>query len=233
MKNIITLFLLFILGSLNAQHTVKGVVKDSETKKPIAGAIVTITGSTKYAITKSNGAFSIPTLTRGDTIFVNSPGYFMEAMQVANVKKWDVGLTKNAKKEDTNVNVGYGSLEKKTLTSSVLEVDEKGFNKGGVTNIYEYLRGKVPGLSVDMSASVANSKPRVMLRGISSLNAELNEPLIVIDGVPGASLDSVDPIEVTKISVLKDASAQAIYGTRATGGVLLISTKKSKNSKSN
>lgn len=99
-----------------------------------------------------------------------------------------------------------------------------------VTNIYEFIRGKVPGLNIQGDVNSPNSKPRIMLRGISSLNQDAAEPLVVIDGIPGASLNTVDPNEVAKISVLKDASAQAIYGTRAMGGVILITTKKAKKS---
>jgi iron complex outermembrane receptor protein len=222
------------LYKINGQQMIKGVVKDTETKKAMEGAIVTISSSSKYSMTRANGNFSIQSLSGDDTLFINKDGYYQEAVIVRNAKKFDVGLTKKGNKEsDKGVNIGYGDADRRSLTSSVVEVGEKDFNKGAVSNIYEYLRGKVAGLSVDVNVNSPNGKPRVMLRGISSINVAYAEPLIVIDGVPGASLDTVDPLEVQKVSVLKDASAQAIYGSRATGGVLLITTKKSKNSKTN
>jgi TonB-dependent starch-binding outer membrane protein SusC len=231
MKYPAILFACFLSLSVFGQREIKGIIKDTETKKPLKGAIVTVTNGSAYAMTRDNGRFTLKIQDNNDTILISKNDYYPEAVVVKNAQKFDVGLTKLAPpKEDGNVNIGYGEGDKKSLTSSVVELSEKDFNKGAVNNIYEFIRGKVPGLNIQGDINSPNSKPRIMFRGISSLNQDAAEPLIVIDGIPGASLDTVDPNEVAKISVLKDASAQAIYGSRAMGGVILITTKKAKKS---
>src|SRR5690606_27855337 len=113
------------------------------------------------------------------------------------------------------------------ITSSVVELDEAEFNKGNINDPTQLLQGKVPGLSVYNRGGDPNSRSQIRLRGISTVGAN-TEPLVVIDGVIGASLDNVDPNDIESINVLKDGSAAAIYGSRGSSGVILVTTKQGK-----
>ncbi len=120
---------------------------------------------------------------------------------------------------------GYGTQEKKEITSSVVSLSEKEFNKGNINDPSQLLQGKVPGLSVYNRGGDPNTNATIRLRGISTVGAN-TEPLVVIDGVLGASLSNVDPNDIESINVLKDGSAAAIYGSRGSSGVILVTTKR-------
>ena len=120
--------------------------------------------------------------------------------------------------------VGYGSQEKKEITSSVVALDAEDFNQGNVNDPTQLLQGKVPGLSIYNKGGNPNGGATIRLRGISTVGANV-QPLVVIDGVIGASLDNVDPNDIATVNVLKDGSAAAIYGSRGSAGVILVTTK--------
>ncbi|PZP51746.1 MAG: SusC/RagA family TonB-linked outer membrane protein [Pseudopedobacter saltans] len=130
---------------------------------------------------------------------------------------------------DEVVVVGYGTMKKKDLTSAIVDVTPKDFNAGGARNAMDLIQGKVAGLNITRtSGSNPNSGVSMQLRGVASINGS-NSPLVVIDGVPGGNLDLLQQSDIESISVLKDGSAAAIYGTRANGGVILVTTKKAKS----
>ncbi|MEQ9305297.1 MAG: SusC/RagA family TonB-linked outer membrane protein, partial [Marinoscillum sp.] len=228
MKKYLLLGLSLILSaSLWAQErTVSGTVTDSETGESVPGANVVVKGTTNGTITDFDGKYQISVGSDATLVFT-FVGYSAKEVAVGNRSVIDVGLDLDVEELSEVVVVGYGSQQKKEITSSVVALDEKEFNKGNINDPTQLLQGKVPGLSVYNKGGDPNSTSTIRLRGISTVGANA-EPLVVIDGVIGASLQNVDPNDIASINVLKDGSAAAIYGSRGSSGVILVTTKQGK-----
>ncbi len=228
MKKYLLLGLSLILSaSLWAQErTVTGSVTDAETGEAVPGANVVVKGTTNGTITDFDGKYTI-SVGENTTLVYTFVGYAPKEVAVGNRSVVDVGLTLDIEELSEVVVVGYGSQQKKEITSSVVSLDEEQFNKGNINDPTQLLQGKVPGLSVYNKGGDPNSTSTIRLRGISTVGAN-TEPLVVIDGVIGASLQNVDPNDIESINVLKDGSAAAIYGSRGSSGVILVTTKKGK-----
>ena len=121
--------------------------------------------------------------------------------------------------------IGYGLQDQKQITSAVVYLDSNSFNQGAINDVYQLIRGKVAGLSIYKRGSNPNSTNTFRLRGLNTIDSN-SSPLVVIDGVTGATIENVDPNDIDKITVLKDAASTAIYGYRGAAGVILITTKK-------
>lgn len=206
-----------------AQLTVTGHVK-STSGDPLIGVNVVEKGTTNGTVTDMDGNFSLRT-EKGKTLVFSYIG-FVAQENVVKGTRMNVTLLEDTETLDEVVVIGYGSMQRKDVTSSITSVKAEDLNVGVVTSPAQMLQGKVPGLTV-ANTSDPNGAASISLRGASSLRAgEAMEPYYVIDGVPGASLSLIAPDDIESIDVLRDASATAIYGSKAANGVIIVTTKK-------
>lgn len=228
-------FILVAMGA-QAQTTVTGKVVDAKAGNGLSGVTVTVKGTNVATQTDADGSFSIKSPSGGTLIF-SSAGYVTQEVGLAGRTYIDVSLVVNAEKLGEVVIIGYGSVRKKDLTGSVAQVTAKDFQTGNISSPEGLIAGKVAGVSVISGGGAPGAGTTIRIRGGASLNAS-NDPLIVIDGIPldnggiaGASnsLSLINPDDIESFSVLKDASATAIYGSRASNGVIMITTKKGRN----
>jgi TonB-linked SusC/RagA family outer membrane protein len=206
--------------------TITGTVVD-EKGMPLPGVSVQIKGTTKTVATSGTGTFSI-SVDKGAILVFRYIGFEAKEITVGDENNLKVTLREDQKALDEVVVVGYGTSTKKELTSAITTVKSEDFNAGVVTSPAALLEGKVAGLNITSDGN-PNGTATVTLRGPSSLRAgAASSPFYIIDGVPGADFNLVAPSDIASIDVLKDASASAIYGTRATNGVIIVTTKKAK-----
>lgn len=208
------------------ERTITGTITDSESGETIPGANVVEKGTSNGTITDFDGNYRI-TVSDDATLVVSFVGYVTQEIPIGSRSVIDVQLSLDVQSLQEVVVVGYGTQQKKEITSAVVDISEEEFNQGNVNNPSQLLQGKVPGLSVYNKGGDPNSRGTIRLRGISTVGAN-TEPLVVIDGVIGASLDNVDPNDIESVNVLKDGSAAAIYGSRGSSGVILVTTKRGK-----
>jgi len=222
---------LFLSVSAFAQIDVKGHVKDAQ-GEPVIGATVRVVGTQTATVTDFDGNFALKA-NQGADITVTYVGY-----QEATVKA-AANLVITLKEDNAVLNevvvIGYGSVRKSDATGSVMSVEADQLNKGLATSPADLLQGKTPGVQITTNSGAPGAGAKIRIRGGSSLSAS-NDPLIVIDGLPisstdisgGDVLNTINPNDIESFSILKDASATAIYGSRASNGVILITTKKGK-----
>ncbi len=222
--------------------SISGKVLD-ETKQPLPGASVTISGTTMGSTTDANGVFKISGVKPGSyTVVTRFIGYSTLQSSVV-VSDGNAVLNVNLKPDSRNLSevvvVGYGTQRKKDLTGSVTTITAKDFNQGPITTPEQLISGKVAGVQVTSNGGAPGSGSTIRIRGGASLNAS-NDPLIIIDGVPVSNssisgspnpLSLINPNDIESQTILKDASATAIYGSRASNGVIIITTKKGKSDK--
>lgn len=207
-----------------AKKKVTGTVTD-ENGLPLIGANVSEQGTTNGTITDMDGNYSI-LIDNSANLLVTYIGYTLQEIPVAGKSVIHIRLAEDSKKLEEVVVVGYGTQKRKEITSSVVSVKSENFNKGATTNPMQLVQGKVAGLSITkQNGNDPNSDLSIQLRGVSSAKAG-TAPLIIVDGVPGASLHNIAQDDIESIDVLRDGSAAAIYGTRGTNGVIIITTKK-------
>ena len=230
------LFLILLLPfSILAQSTLSGVVVDKKSNQSLPGVNVTVQGAAKGTSTDFDGKFQLTGLKNGDIIVFTFIGYTTETVKYSGQKTVNVSLEETANQlSEVVVQVGYGTVKKKDATGSVTTVTSKDFNKGAIVSADQLLAGKVAGVRITSNGGSPDSTPNIRIRGGASLSAS-NNPLIVIDNVPidsnnpaGVSnpFSLINPNDIESITVLKDASATAIYGARASNGVIIITTKK-------
>lgn len=228
---LVTVLMIVSIAAANAQgREVSGTVLDTEFGDPLPGVTVLVKGTTRGTTTDLDGKYTI-SIQPGDQVLVFSfVGFTAQEVTIGNQSIVDIQLEEDIQSLQEAVVIGYGTQDKKEITSAVSSVSSDQFNRGNFTNPTQLLQGKVAGLSVTRPGGNPNDAPTVRLRGISSFGAS-QSPLIVLDGVIGASIDAVDPNDIETFDVLKDASAAAIYGTRGAAGVILITTKKGTSKK--
>lgn len=232
-QKLLFLFLLFPFMML-AQGTINGSVVDKATGQPIPGVNVNVQGAPGGTSTGFDGNFQLSNVKPGNKITVSFIGYKTATIDYNGQKTLNISL-----EEDTNqlkevvVQVGYGTVKKKDATGSVSQISAKEFNKGINVTPESLISGRIAGVNV-IGGGAPGAKADIRIRGGSSLSAS-NEPLIVIDGLPMSNavpdgstsiLSTIDPNDIESFTVLKDASAAAIYGSRAANGVIVITTKK-------
>lgn len=233
------LLLLLFSAITNAQtRTISGMVSDSKTGEPLAGVTVSIVGRSLATLTDSSGSYHIFAGSSVSALQFSFIGYATQTVKLTG-DRLDVSLTPEIANLENVVVIGYGTAKKKDLTGSVALVTSKDFNKGQATTPEQLIAGKVAGVQITSNNGAPGSGSTIRIRGGASLNAS-NDPLIVIDGVPlsndGLSgspnpLALINPNDIESFSILKDASATAIYGSRASNGVILIVTKKGRRGK--
>ncbi|MBF1636806.1 MAG: TonB-dependent receptor plug domain-containing protein, partial [Prevotella sp.] len=203
--------------------TATGTVSDSG-HEPLIGASVSVVGGKVGAITDIDGNFTIQ-CRQGDMLEITYVGYTSRKVQAGKGLK--VVMEEDAKTLDevTIVGVGYGKMRKSDLTGAIASVNSKDMKQGVITSTEQLLQGKVAGLSIVQSSGAVESGASIRLRGGTSLSAS-NGPLVVVDGIPGVDINSVQPSEIVSMDILKDASAAAIYGSRGANGVIIITTNR-------
>ena len=212
-------------STVSQNVTVKGHVVD-EDGEPVIGASVIVKGLSTGVSTDIDGNFTMNRIPANSTLVISYVGCETQEIKLDGRTNLDIFLKTSMTSFDEVVVIGYGTLSKKEVTSAVSHVSSKDMLQIGNGNAAMSIQGKVPGLSVESStAADPNAGVSMQVRGVSSRNAGLG-PLVVIDGVPGGSLDNINENDVESIDVLKDGAASAIYGTRGSNGVVVITTKK-------
>ena len=214
-------------------RTIKGEVTDAQNGEALIGATVMVEGEKGGTVTDFDGNFSLQVSSSAKKIKVSYIGYIDKVLSISDNMK--VKLESDSKALADVVVIGYGTARKSDLTGSVATVKSKDFNKGLVSSPEQLINGKVSGVQIMSNSGSASAGSTIRVRGGASLNAS-NDPLIVLDGVPleqgGISgnssnfLSMINPSDIESMTVLKDASSTAIYGSRASNGVIIITTKK-------
>jgi TonB-linked SusC/RagA family outer membrane protein len=218
------LVILVVTGSESHLNPVTGVIKN-EKGEPLPGVSVTVKGTSKGTTTNSAGEFTIDA-GKGDVLIFSSVGMESQDIAITDQARVNVVLKTKASQQDEIIVVGYGTLSNKEISSAVTHLSAKDLLTVGSNSALMSIQGKVAGLSVtNTSAGDPNSTPSIQLRGVSSRDAGLG-PLFVINGIPGGNLDNINQNDIESIDVLKGGAASAIYGTRGSNGVIVITTKK-------
>ncbi len=220
---------LFLATSAYGQGRVSGSVKDAS-GAALPGAIVSVEGASATAMTDNSGLYSLNVATNQVTVTASMMGYTSasQAVTLSNgAAVANFSLKEEAVTLDDIVVIGYGTSNIKDLTGSVVSVKTKSFQKGSFSTPEALILGKTPGVRITSNSGMPGAGSRIRIRGGSSLNAS-NDPLIVIDGLPADGLGLLNPADIESFTILKDASATAIYGSRAANGVILVTTKKGK-----
>ncbi len=225
-------FAVFIPALMFGQRTISGTITDAETGDPLIGANILIEGTSTGTVTNLDGSYTLELPADQYQLQISYTGYSTQILSIGTSNILDIQLSSGEVLSEVVV-IGYGAVKKEDATGSIQTVGAKDFNKGSITAAQELLAGKIAGVQVTPSADPGGGAV-IRIRGGSSLSAS-NDPLIVIDGIPldnggisggRNSLNVVNPNDIETFTVLKDASATAIYGSRASNGVILITTKK-------
>ncbi len=213
-------------SSASAQNVqISGSVISAADGQPIIGATISHSGGTAGTVTDLDGNFTMSNVPSDDVITINYLGYVPQEHAVVSGKKYEISLMADSQSIDEVVVVGYGTMRKKEVTGSVARVEADQIVKFSTADVGSALQGQIAGVNVQASSGAPGDVANVQIRGISSVNGS-NTPLYVVDGVPYSGDPGLSPQEIESIDVLKDAASAAIYGTRGSGGVILITTKK-------
>lgn len=227
--------LILPLGVL-AQNTFSGKVTDASNNQVMSGVSVTIAGTKNGTFTDTDGVFTLKNVKNGETVSFTFLGYKTETITYSNQQNFIISLQLEGQNIEEVVVVGYGKVKKKDATGAVTQISSKDFNKGATPTVENLLNGRVAGVQITTGGG-PGSGSAIRIRGGASLTAN-NEPLIIVDGLPLQNsaqgtpsgsrnfLASIDPSTIESMTVLKDAASTAIYGSRASNGVILITTKK-------
>lgn len=210
-----------ILRNKPTDIQIHGTVKDSATGEPLIGVTIRIKGSSKGTTTDVNGEFDLE-VNPSSTLIVSFVGYITKTVLVNNRNVVNINLSSSAQSLEQLTVVGFGIQKAKDVTGSVSTVSPEELNEAPVATFAEALQGKASGVYVSTSGA-PGSGSTIRVRGVGSING--SDPLVVVDGVSNVSIDAVDPNDIESISVLKDASATAIYGAQGANGVIIITTK--------
>lgn len=226
-------FVLFVMlapgKTLEAQvlSQVSGQVRD-QNGELLPGVNVIIKGTAQGTVVEANGRFVLSGVDENSTLVFSFIGFEKLEVEVAGRSTIDVVLRESGLSLNEVVVIGYGTLNKRELSSSIVNVNREDFQQGAVNNPLELVSGKVAGMNVVTSAGAnPNVGSSVQIRGATSLIAS-NDPLVVIDGIPGGDLRNISPQDIESITVLKDGASSAIYGTRGANGVILVTTRQGK-----
>ncbi len=214
-------------------RNITGTITDSEDGSPLAGVSVRIKLSATGTITSSDGAFSLNIKTTDKVLLLSYVGYVSKEIPLTALIKYDIKLVKDNKQLDEVV-IAFGTSTKAELTNSVTKISAKDIEQRPITNLNSAIVGAAPGVQTNAGSGQPGEGPDVRIRGFGSITGD-NSPLYVLDGAPyEGAISNINPEDIDNISILKDASATALYGARAANGVILITTKRgTKNGKSN
>jgi TonB-linked SusC/RagA family outer membrane protein len=209
-----------------AQIEINGVISD-ETGQPLPGATILEKNSNNGVVTDFDGNYSIQVSDANSKLMISFVGYSTQEISIEGLANFNFNLEPSNELDEVVI-TGYGSQQKRDLTGAIVQVKSEDFVKGANTNALQLLNGKASGVHISQSDSAPGGAIDIKIRGAGSINAS-NAVLVVIDGLPGGSLTALSPDDIESIEVLKDASASAIYGSRAANGVVLITTKRGKS----
>jgi iron complex outermembrane receptor protein len=235
-KKLLLFLLIFPIGMF-AQNALKGVVLEGKTQQPLPSVAVAIEGTNTMTATDFDGNFTLSNLKKGQKITFSFIGFKSQTLVYENQSSVTIRLEEDLQELKDVVVIGYGAVKKKDATGTVDLITSKDFNEGPVLSPQQLISGKVAGVNISSNGGSPGEGQSIKIRGIGSLSLT-SEPLFVIDGVPvdnggvGGSrnpLNLINPSDIESMSVLKDASATAIYGSRGSNGVVVITTKKGKN----
>lgn len=223
-KQLLTVCLLLVCLCGYAQTTIRGTVTSATDKQPMIGVTVFVEGTTQGTTTGINGEYTLPSVAKNAVIIFSMVGYETQKRAVTTQKTLDIVLQEATLQLDDVVVVGYGVVKKSDLTSSIITVKGDQITEMTTGNAMDALQGKAIGVQVS-SGGAPGTTPRVLIRGVTTVNG--SNPLYVVDGMPvGDNINFLNNDDIESMEVLKDASAAAIYGTRGSNGVILITTKK-------
>jgi len=220
--------LILLSSSIFAQKTVTGKTTDSKDGSALPGVSITVKGTGTGTQSKPDGTFSVSVPANANILLFSSVGYATQEVNISGVTTIDIALTATGASLNEVVVTGYGTQRRKEVTSAITTVNADQFNKGNISNVAQLLQGKAAGLSISRPGGDPNGGFVLRLRGLSTLGANTS-PLIVLDGQIGADINTIDPNDIQSIDILKDGSAAAIYGTRGSSGVIIITSKKGKS----
>lgn len=230
MKNLFLCLILCLSTSVYGQQLkVTGTVID-EVQEPLIGAVISTDDPSNGTITDIDGNFSM-SIAQGTTLYISYIGYITQAVVVDGDTPLRIALSKDAKLLDEVVVIGYGTVKRKDVTTSITSVNTKDIDTRPIVSAGQALQGKAAGVSVTQTNGAPGAELSIRVRGTTSFNGN-NDPLYVVDGVPVDNIKFLSPNDIASLQVLKDASAAAIYGSRAANGVVLISTKSGNDGKS-
>ena len=192
---------------------------------PVEGASVVVKNTKIGTTTKADGSFTITVPGNAQTLVISNIGFDNREISIGNGDFLNVALTASSGTLNDVIVVGYGTQKKKEVTAAVTSIKAEQFNKGNVANVAQLLQGKVAGLSISRPGGDPNAGFTIRLRGLSTIGASAS-PLIVVDGQIGVDINTVDPNDIASMDVLKDGASAAIYGTRGSAGVIIITTKR-------
>ena len=217
-----------VLGSLPStpQHQVKGKIKDSKTGEFMQGVNVQIVGTSTGTITDSKGEFSLEVTGPDQILSISFIGYVTQRITVQNQAMINIDLVANVSVLDEVVVVGYSTQQRQDISGSISVVDVANTTVGPSQQIGKQLQGRAAGVTI-VSTGQPGAAPIVRIRGVNTFGD--NNPLYVIDGVPTQDVNTLNPPDIESIQVLKDAAAASIYGSRASNGVIIITTKRGKS----
>lgn len=216
------IFLPCLLMAQSSSREIKGIVKDDK-GAAASGVTVTVKGTGRSTASSTTGSFTV-TAAEGDSLIFSSVSFASTVLAVTRESFYNVSMSTSSTALNDVVVVGYGRSSRKTLTSAITTVKPEDLNRGAIADVGQLLQGKVPGLNISANGD-PNQQAAVVLRGASTLYSGTG-PFYVIDGVPGADISLIAPDDIASIDVLKDAAATAIYGNRATNGVIMVTTKR-------
>ncbi|HIX20802.1 MAG TPA: TonB-dependent receptor [Candidatus Parabacteroides faecavium] len=216
-------------SSSQQKKTITGTIVDPS-GMPVIGANVMVKGTTNGTITDMDGKFSLE-VEEGATLQISYIGYANQEIKVGNQKTLSIALKEDAEALDEVVVVGFGTQKKVNLTGAVSNVTSEAFENRSVANVSQALQGAMPGLNITQSQGYLDATPDINIRGVGTIGeGSSGSPLILIDGMEG-DMNRLNPQDIESVSVLKDAAASSIYGSRAPFGVIMITTKKGKSGK--
>lgn len=209
------------------QNSVKitGKVVDVQ-GEPVIGATVMEKGTTNGIITDVDGNFTL-NVSPNRKLQVSYVGYQTQEITIGSNRTLRITLKEDSELLDEVVVVGYGTMKKSDLTGAVSSVSTQDLMRSGRTDAVGAMQGALPGVQIQRSNNKPGGEYNILIRGLNTISGSTS-PLIVVDGVPGASLSNLNPDDIEKIDILKDASSTAIYGSRATNGVVMVTTKRGK-----
>jgi TonB-linked SusC/RagA family outer membrane protein len=215
-----------------AQKTVSGKVTDAKSGLGVSNVTILVKGTRIGTQTAADGSYTVTVPQNSNTLVISAIGYTSQQIPVDNQSSINISLTTAASALSDIVIIGYTTVKKKDLTGSIATISAKDFQDGSITSPEQQIAGKIAGVSITSNGGQPGSGSTIRIRGGTSLNAS-NDPLIVIDGVPFSTVNlaGINPNDIETYTVLKDAAATAIYGSRASNGVIIITTKKGRSGK--
>ncbi|MEM6345923.1 MAG: TonB-dependent receptor [Bacteroidota bacterium] len=226
------LFPILAFQTATGQLEISGTITNAEEGNPIAGASITVLGEAIGAFSDEQGKFALSVASEESEIIISYFGFAKQQIKIGAQRVFNINLEPDYSSLEEVVVVGYGAKKKVDITGSISSVSQDDFEAQPITRVSDILQGRTAGVQINNTNGSPGNNARIRIRGTNSITGSGN-PLIVLDGVIGASLGAINPADIQSMQVLKDASATALYGSRGANGVILVTTKSGQNGKTN